>query len=716
MTVRFGSSYYPPHHDEPDWERDVALLAASGQTVIRSAELLASWDSIETTPELQDFGWLDRLMDLAEAHGVRLLLGTGSCCPPVWLRAAHPDVVVLDRDGVPYPQGGMWGWACRDAPLVRTETERWVRTLAGRYGSRPGLFGWQVDNEPSHPFVPYAGKTGWYCYCAHTQAAWRAWLRERYAGDLAALSDAWRWDPSNTSFSSWDEVVAPRATPAEWGVVTAWVQWREFACERIADSVAEQARLLRELTPGLPTSTNVFAWSRHDPLGVHIGMDPWRLARAVDAIGYDVYPGIGARFLHEPESVAMHLDYAVSVARAAGVPLWLPELESGPLEGWALGPTYATTPADITRLVVDGLGAGARLLLWQGWREWDCIPIHWGALVDGEGEPTPRLHAATAVARTVAAEGEWLAQVEPAAPDVALLVDSRAAAELAQACAGAYRSLAGWVTGFVTPETVAAGALAGVRLLVMPFGLLLEAATVAVVADWVRAGGHLLTQAKAGWIDERGWSHRRRPGAGLDALLGVREDELEAAAGPVPLVVPGSPRLPGWAGGTVPGAVHRQPLRVVADDAEEVEVLGRFADGRPGLTARPVGDGVAWACGTHLDLGAVRYDAATGGLIAAVARGSGAPPLWSAPPAADGLPRVWCRLAAAGDRALVTATSTADEETVVTVHVGGAAARDLLTGESLPPEAPLRLPVPAGGSRAVVVDGWRRVDAVPRQR
>ena len=62
MTDRFfplGASYYPPHHDEQDWARDVARMAEAGMTCIRSAELLASWDYIEKVRGQPDWRWLD---------------------------------------------------------------------------------------------------------------------------------------------------------------------------------------------------------------------------------------------------------------------------------------------------------------------------------------------------------------------------------------------------------------------------------------------------------------------------------------------------------------------------------------------------------------------------------------------------------------------------------------------------------------------------------
>lgn len=648
-TVPFGSSYYPPHHDPSDWPRDLDRMAAAGLTVIRTAELLASWDRIEVGRRSYDFGWLDIIFDLAEERGMSILLGTGSQNPPIWMVDEWADLQVVSRDGTAYPTATMWGWACKDHPGYLAELERWVRVLADRYGSRDGLLGWQVDNEPGYPFIPWRRDTmDLYCYCANTEQAWREWLQRRY-GDLETLSDAWRWDPTHHRYSSWTQVRAPRSTPAEWGIVTAWLDWRRFTAERLADFVGWQSDLLHTLTPGRPTSTNVFIWSRHDPFGVWMGQDPWRLAGRVDAIGYDLYPGIEKRFLRFPEYAAMFLDYARSSAAAAGVEFWLPEIESGPLNGWVLGPDHATTADDITRINADGLGAGARLVLYQGYREWDCIPIHWGALVDLHGEPTGRYDAAAAVARADLPLGG-----DPEPPAVALLVDfdnaaacqGMAAGEVLLDCiTGAYRALAGFETGFVGPAELDD---CSAKLVVVPFGVLLSARSGAALASYVERGGHLLTMAKVGMLDDRGWYWDTRPGAGLDRLLGVVEQ------------------------------------------SDDVEVRGRFADGSIALTARRHGRGTAWACGTHLDLGALRYGA-NRDFFAGVGRAAGATPLWSADPAADGLPRVWVRRRGR----LLTVSSTDSVERTVALSVAGTM-RDLCTGETFPASS---VPVAAMGAR-----------------
>lgn len=707
--VRFGCSYYPPHHEPIDWARDLDRMAEAGLTVIRTAELLASWDRIEVARHEYDFAWLDRIFELAAEREMRIVLGTGSCCPPVWMAEAYPDLQVVSRDGIQYPIASSWSWACKDHPAYRDELAGWLETLAARYGDRPELAGWQIDNEIGYPFVAREGRgMDLYCYCGYTEARFREWLIGRY-GTPEALSDAWRWDPTNHRYSSWSQVRAPRSLPSEWGVMAAWLDWRRFIAESMARFVGWQREQLACLTPGRPTMSNVFIWSRHDPFGVWIGQDPWRLAEQVDAIGYDYYPGIGERFLVQPEYGGLFLDYARSSARHAGVDYWLAEVESGPINGWVLGPDHWTDADDIRRLNADGLGSGANAILYQGYREWNCIPIHWGALVDLEGERTERFAAAGEVARAIEPIAAELTLMRPPTADVAILHDfdnaiavsgMEAGDFLLQSISGAYRALAGsgFEVDFVGYDDL--DSLGG-RLLVLPFTMLLPRAAGVAIRRFVERGGSVLSFAKSATLDERGWSWDVRPGAGLHELLGVREVAIRVAPESVTLDVPATAKLPAWPGGVVDGAHHRQILT----PASGTEVLARFEDGAVAGTIRCYGSALAVAFGSHLDVAVTRGgNAATSHLLAAIAEAAGARRRWTAPLADDGLPRVYARLRTNGRRGLLTVTSTASRSSEAEVHVRARRATDLISGEVIAAADTLRVRVAPAGSRFILLE------------
>src|SRR5581483_8999098 len=228
-----GSSYYPPFHTRADGERDTAKMVAAGFNLIRTAELLASWDYIEPRRGEPDWSWLDRIFELANQHRLQILLGTGSCCPPIWMLEQYPDLQRVSREGVPYPTNTVWGWACVNHPGLRDEVARYVNLLVERYGHNPALFGWQIDNEIGQHTAFNEGirrgprRYAYYCYCDHCARLFREWLKAKYQ-EIDALNEAWAWDPTHHRYYDWHQTQPPRSMPAEWGNGTAWFDFRSF--------------------------------------------------------------------------------------------------------------------------------------------------------------------------------------------------------------------------------------------------------------------------------------------------------------------------------------------------------------------------------------------------------------------------------------------------------------------------------------------------------
>ncbi len=607
IGIARGNSYYPPHHDPADWERDVRRMAEAGFNAIRTGELLASWDQIERFPRQPDFSWLDRTFELGATYGVRVLLGTGACCPPIWMLDAHPDMQIVSRDGVRYPTGATWHWVCIDHPAYLVESDRYLGQLVERYKDHAALLGWQIDNEPGHPFMPRTGNTpDWYCYCEHSAQRFRAWLRAKYAR-IEAVNEAWRWDPTHHQYMDWAQIRPPRATPMEWGVIAAWLDWRTFWADNWSGFVGHQAEFIRARDGRHPIVTNLLDAGDFNN---RMGINPWTMARTVDAIGYDLYPGLRKRAVPErgrdaggPAYVSWFLDLGRSTARHAGKTLWVTEMESGPLDWWVKGPRYSTTALDIKRWYLEALGHGAKTILYQGYREWNCIPIHWGALADLHGDPTDRYHMTARLNEVVRGHEDPFAAAEPVRPQVGILfghdnvvLTAGVAADdfNRRALAGLYEAL--WAAHhpveMISPEYLER---IPYRVLFLPFAMLITAETARRLRDYVEAGGTLVGFAKCAMLDDRGWYWNTRPGGGLDHVFGVRERRIDYRPDPFSLTF-----AFGDTSCEVGGYHHQQTLEVAAG----ADVFGWFSDGSPAAVRHRFGAGHAVYIGTHLDIAA----------------------------------------------------------------------------------------------------------------
>jgi beta-galactosidase GanA len=508
-----GSSYYPPFHAPADWERDIRRMAECGLNTIRSGELIASWEWIEPRRNQFDFSWLDRLFELASKYGLRILLGTGAASPPIWMLDAYPDLPIVSRDGDRYPTGTMWQWACLDHPGLRIESERYLRTLLARYKDHPGLLAWQIHNEIGFPILPRKSSSlPVYCYCSHTANKFRDWLQTQYA-NVEELSEAWACTPTRHRYAEWHQVQPPRSLPAEWGPVKAWLDWRNFIYDDFAEFVAWQNVILHSADPNHPTTANLIDTLTNDCAVLH-GADPWRIVTKVDAIGWDMYPS--GRAGSGPTFCSMFLDNAYSTAAHSNVPLWIPEMESGPIGGWSLGPNHTTTGLDIKRYNLEALAHGAKMILYQGYREWNALPLHWGALVDLNGEPTERYDAARQINQMVSAHQAFFQDALPAPAEVGILYSQdnvttaygmNALDHFRLALGGVYQTL--WQlkvpVEFITPELLIAGKGHHYRALFAPFLMNVSTELANALRAHVTRGGLLVTFAKFAMLDERGW-------------------------------------------------------------------------------------------------------------------------------------------------------------------------------------------------------------------
>jgi beta-galactosidase GanA len=279
-----------------------------------------------------------------------------------------------------------------------------------------------------------------------------------------------------------------------------------------------------------------------------------------------------------------------------------------------LGPSHATTARDIRRYDLDCIAHGAKMLLYQGYREWDPLPLHWGALVDLNGEPTERYHEAAHLNRVVRSHERFFLEAQPARAQIGILVDQRnaiasvgmgAAEMLLKAIKGVYYAYwsQSYPVEFITPELLADGKGQGYRLLLMPFMMLVTPTCAQAVTNYVANGGTLVAFAKCGMLNEKSWMWHDRPG-GLTELFGAKETRI-AKSDAVALEPSRGTEVFEGVSGPLMGHWHRQDF-VLADGAQ---VLARYSDEAPAVTLNKHGLGRGILFGTHFDVAALAPEA-----------------------------------------------------------------------------------------------------------
>jgi beta-galactosidase len=266
--MRIGVYYYPEQWPPEQWERDFANIERLGFEFVHMGEF--AWAFMEPEEGRFDFAWLDRAVELAAKHHLKVILCTPTPCPPAWMAEKYPQIFLVGADGRAREHGSRGNNALADPTYLRF-TERVVTELARRYGKNPVVWGWQLDNEPmAQPD-----------YSPSAQGAFRDWLRARYKS-VDALNREWGAAFWSLKYNDFGQVRAPNPTFLYGVNPHAVLDFRRFTADQTAKFLNWQAALLRRYTaPPQWITTNYIS---------NIGSSDPRRSDALDFISYTMYP------------------------------------------------------------------------------------------------------------------------------------------------------------------------------------------------------------------------------------------------------------------------------------------------------------------------------------------------------------------------------------------------------------------------------------------
>jgi beta-galactosidase len=646
--VWFGGDYNPEQWDEKVWAADDALMR---EARVNTATVgVFSWSVLEPEEGRFDFGWLDGTLDRLWHNGIRVVLATPTASPPPWFTLAHPDAMPVTRDGTRLWHGSRDTY-CVAAPAYRAAAARMAGALAERYAGHPALAMWHVHNE-----------YGTVCWCDHAAAAFRRWLQRRYGegrygpgrDGLAALNEAWGTAFWSQRYSSWEQVLPPRAT--QWlANPSQMLDYHRFWSDELLAAFCEQRDAIRRHTPDIPVTTNFILPGYQVP-------DFWAWSREVDVVSIDHY--LGSAGFDGHADIAFGADRARSFN--GGRPWILMEQSTSLI--YQRDRILTKEPGRMLRDSVGYLARGSDSVMFFQWRASRAgAELFHPAMVPHAGPDTRIFREVCELGRVVARLGEVAGSTVSA--DVALLwdADSWWALEnrgipLAEV---GYLDLvradhaalwrAGVVCDFVHPE----GDLARYRLVLATAAYLISDEGAQALREYVGAGGHVVMSFGGGMVDS---SHHARLGGGPGALrdvFGIRVEEFRplargqtvALAGQAATLADEAVGLAGEAAGLAGEAVRLAGEAAGLADAghgpvwsgtvwsedlrsEGAEVLASYAEGplsgHPAITRNSFGAGTAWYVSTQLDEGARDR------LFAAVAAQAGAGPVVAgAPPGVE---------------------------------------------------------------------------------
>ena len=90
--MKLGVCYYPEQWPASYWPSDAKRMAEMGISHVRIAEF--AWSLIEPQMDQWNWQWLDQIIEILAAQGLKVVLCTPTATPPKWLIDAHPGMSV----------------------------------------------------------------------------------------------------------------------------------------------------------------------------------------------------------------------------------------------------------------------------------------------------------------------------------------------------------------------------------------------------------------------------------------------------------------------------------------------------------------------------------------------------------------------------------------------------------------------------------------------
>jgi beta-galactosidase len=246
-----------------------------------------AWSALEPEEGVYTFDWLDEMFDNIHSFGGNVILATPSGGRPQWLSQKYPEVNRTNAYGQKHTHGFRHNH-CYSSPIYRKKVRQMNKMLAERYGNHPALAMWHISNE-------YSGE----CFCEYCQENWRNWLKKKY-GDLDTLNHAWWMSFWGNRYSDWSQVLPPSPL-GEHKVHGMDLDWKRFVTDMTIDFYLNEIAPIREQTPDIPVTTNFMAEGHATQDFIPLeGIDYSKFAKYVDVVSWDSYPDWNNRF----ESIA----------------------------------------------------------------------------------------------------------------------------------------------------------------------------------------------------------------------------------------------------------------------------------------------------------------------------------------------------------------------------------------------------------------------------
>jgi beta-galactosidase len=507
--IHLGTQYYrPPFPNDRYWEDDIKQMAASG---LNTLQLWVVWAWVEAEPGVFQFDDYDRLVALAQKHGLEVVLSTIAAIHPYWIHREVPGSRMVDNFGhevISSNRGechyGLTPGGCIDHPGVWERMAAFIEAVGKQYRAAPNLAGWDAWNELRWNVQA----DGLVCYCDNTLRRFRDWLDAKYGG-LEVLNAAWQ-----RRYTAWDDV-RPGKMPNR--PYTEMMAFEDFISWRAVQHAYDRYDVLKGVDPDHPVTVHggqptVLHGSDSYPnaTALHRGND-WGFSDRTDGVGCSSFPLWGGREMDRAEFIS-RIDYVASARQ--GQRVWLSELQGG-RSNIGFNVAQSVDPASQQGWVWTGISAGADTILFWCWRDEVFGRESTGfGLAGNDGLAEARLAAMAKTGDVLKEHGDLLEAYEPGEAEVGIFFSPQSyyvywaeegtARKALDGIRGYAQALVRRNVPYRIVEEEHLGALAGLKLLILPRTVVMDAPVAEALADFVREGGVLFCESEVGAFGTNG--------------------------------------------------------------------------------------------------------------------------------------------------------------------------------------------------------------------
>lgn len=548
QNVLLGAAYYPEDWDETEQDNDIKKMVDAGIKIVRIGEF--AWSCMEPEDGKFCFEWLERVIEKLSDNGIKVMLGTPSATPPMWLEEKYPEIMIINENGQSAQHGGRRN-NCSNNPVYRKYVARIVQKMAEKFGNDERVVAWQMDNEI---YTYFSG-----CYCENCKKSFAEYLENKYK-TIENLNARWNLNLFSQHYDNFEQVPMPK--PFIWHNPHLRYEWKEFIGDTHIGFIKMQADILHKYTKA-PIGT--------DMMSIY-GIPYEKISKFVDMIQYNHYDDHNSLC-----KAAYWFDY---IRNFKDVPFWCTETSTC-WNGGTVAPSDFR-PEGFCRAnswLPIVLGGGANMYwLWR--QHWAGHELMHGAVLYASGRPMHMYHEVKETAEGFKKAEEFLVGTK-VATDTAFMVSAKS--RLLLECQhisetgddkgdGLLRFYRYITESGIRPDVIAPNKdFKDYKLLFAPYLVTLEEENLfSRIEDFIRNGGVFVAGPMTDIRDDVGAHYTDRETGILEKLTGCRL---------VQQIPDHENRIPcEWETGEKYEAMHFLQMFDISDDASPlVKVEGGFS-------------------------------------------------------------------------------------------------------------------------------------------